>query len=70
MKQKYATFTDPAQDDLLSSHLAQRLQLFLAPLTRQLHSKLDARLLCALLSRPLLPLSASENATRLSCSAS
>lgn len=45
MSEKYPTFTDPTQPDLLSSHLAQRLQLFLAPLTRQLNSKLDARLL-------------------------
>lgn len=45
MSEKYATFTEPVQDDLLSSRLAQRLQLFLAPLTRQLNSKLDARLL-------------------------
>src|SRR6476620_2439502 len=45
MSEKYPTFADPAQASLLSSHLAQRLQLFLAPLTRQLNSKLDARLL-------------------------
>jgi hypothetical protein len=45
MSEKYATFTDPTQAELLSSRLAQHLQLFLAPLSRQLHSKLDARLL-------------------------
>lgn len=45
MSEKYATFSDPAQADLLSSQLAQHLQLFLAPLIRQLNTKLDARLL-------------------------
>ncbi|HEX2916037.1 MAG TPA: transposase [Chloroflexia bacterium] len=44
MSAKYPTFADPAQTPLLSSHLAQHLQLFLAPLTRQLTSKLDVRL--------------------------
>jgi hypothetical protein len=45
MSEKYATFADPGQASLLSSHLAQRLQSFLAPLTRQLNSRVDARLL-------------------------
>lgn len=45
MSEKYPTFTDPAQADLLSSDLGRRLQLYLTPLICQLNSKLDARLL-------------------------
>ncbi len=45
MAEKYPPFTDPAQAIWLSSQLAQYLQLFLTPHTRQLNFKLDARLL-------------------------